>query len=256
MASLRCSIGGVPATATILDSDELEIVYGGTSSTPSTPLATPIKNNILPKTMPLVRDPQRYKLLELFGKVEGCVVTITTNDRVLVLTSASGEEASAWSTLLENRCAESENSGWELVDRSPLSAQDVDGEEGKTSSSHTALPALLKRQNTIVVKDHKRRRTFLTLEDNVITYYRDVDRLGLPRGREGKIKLMDVRAVHIRGNVLRIDTTETSRDLEVESPGEAQVWARLVEDAMEQWARQEQSEVRARINLQLAMDGV
>eukprot|EP00055_Hartaetosiga_balthica_P015799 m.96126 g.96126 ORF g.96126 m.96126 type:complete len:201 (+) comp8962_c0_seq1:59-661(+) len=79
----------------------------------------------------------------------------------------------------------------------------------------------------------------LTLEDNVITYYTSVDSSGAPQGLKGRIHLQHLRAVVVRGHCMIIETPDNTWELHVNSEDEAQLWAGLVEEASEEWARHE-----------------
>eukprot|EP00049_Salpingoeca_infusionum_P004427 m.79151 g.79151 ORF g.79151 m.79151 type:complete len:1531 (-) comp12559_c2_seq1:1806-6398(-) len=105
-------------------------------------------------------------------------------------------------------------------------------------------------------RDRKRGATnphlFLTLEDNIITYYNHVDDTGtISANGSGSISLVDLRAVRIQGNEMLLQTATKTWELNVASVDDAQEWAQLVETASERWAEHEAAASRKRAEKRL-----
>ncbi len=98
------------------------------------------------------------------------------------------------------------------------------------------------RKKTIVIRNNKgRKRTYLTLEDSVISY-NSVDKFGNPIEAEKRIDLGTIRAVQIIGTFLRILTMDNVVELETDSTDSAAEWSKLVNTALEEWSTREMEE--------------
>ena len=209
----QCQCNGVNATAKI-DGDKFELVMEGDSNRYVYPLSTAF-----------------CKALKSDGDVRQ--VHVTTNTRDWVLTSTS-DALSVW--------AEKFNDIGNEMEKSFVKVKKSDADEA----------GRLKRQPTIAARVvRNKKRTYLTLEDSVISCYKAVDKFGYPTGDVERIFLRDIRAVQVTDRFLRIITMGHTLDLETDSADGAAAWGQLVENALDEWSAREMAEANKRASMQV-----